>query len=227
MIIRRATVADVPAMGRIINDCAELGQMLPKSQAVLYENIRAFHVAEMERPVVCEEGDTDSDNPRRAAELASHGLDDRHEADTRDPALETRSVIVGVCGLSVVWANLAECASLAVDPEYRGHGIGRKLVEVCLQDARDLGIRKVMTLTYEQAFFERCGFSVIDRMQLPLKVWSECVRCPKKQACDEIAMVREFEDVPEVAGMKPPPKPLDYEVPVVLTTKGRAPGQGT
>ncbi|XAM00417.1 N-acetyltransferase [Phycisphaeraceae bacterium D3-23] len=189
-MIRRATVADVPVMGRIINDCAELGQMLPKAQAVLYENIREFHVAEM-------------------------------------PDADGTPTVVGVCGLSVVWANLAEVASLAVDPDFRGHGLGRKLVEVCLREARDLGIRKVMTLTYERAFFERCGFTVIDRMNLPLKVWSECVRCPKNQACDEIAMVREFEDIPEVAGMKPPPKPLDYEVPVVLTTRGRAPGQGT
>ncbi|MFI4862397.1 MAG: N-acetyltransferase [Phycisphaerales bacterium JB063] len=184
MQIRRATVADVPAMGRIINDCAELGQMLPKAQAVLYENIREFHVAEM-------------------------------------PDAEGNPAVVGVCGLSVVWANLAECASLAVDPAYRGHSIGRKLVAVCLQEARDLGIRKVMTLTYEKQFFERCGFTVIDRMKLPLKVWSECVRCPKNQACDEIAMVCEFEDVPEIAGMKPPPKPLAYEVPVVLTTRGK------
>lgn len=182
MNIRRATVADVPAMGRIINDCAELGQMLPKAQAVLYENIREFHIAVVE-------------------------------------GAEGEPTVVGVCGLSIVWANLAEVASLAVDPAYRGHGIGRKLVAVCLQEARDLGIRKVMTLTYERQFFERCGFAVVDRMKLPLKVWSECVRCPKNQACDEIAMVLEFADIPEIAGMKPPPKPLEYEVPVVLTTK--------
>jgi len=190
MQIRRATVADVPAMGRIINDCAELGQMLPKSQAVLYENIREFHVAEM--------------------------------ADAEG----AMKVVVGVCGLSVVWANLAECASLAVDPAFRGHGIGRKLVEVCLQEARDLGIRRVMTLTYEQAFFERCGFSVVDRTDLPLKVWSECVRCPKNQACDEIAMIREFEDIPEPPEASKPPKPVHYEVPVVLTTKGKPSGGG-
>ena len=183
-------VADVPAMGRIINDCAELGQMLPKSQAVLYENLREFHVAEM-------------------------------------PDTDGSPTVVGVCGLSVVWANLAEVASLAVDPGFRGHGIGRELVAVCLREARDLGIRRVMTLTYEQVFFERCGFAVVDRMQLPLKVWSECVRCPKNQACDEIAMILEFEDIPEVAGAVKPPKPVEYEVPVVLTTKRTDLGRGT
>lgn len=210
MLIRRATVADVPAMGRIINDCAELGQMLPKAQAVLYENIREFHVAEMAEGSRSEAQGTSADN-----------------SESRSPIPDPRSSnVVGVCGLSVVWANLAEVASLAVDPNFRGHGLGRRLVEVCLQEARDLGIRKVMTLTYERTFFERCGFAVIDRMQLPLKVWSECVRCPKNQACDEIAMVREFEDVPEPPEASKPPKPLDYEVPVVLTTRGKAPGPG-
>jgi amino-acid N-acetyltransferase len=213
MLIRRATVADVPAMGRIINDCAELGQMLPKSQAVLYENIREFHVAEMEAGAARGEG-------RGASE---------DDSESRSPIHDPRSShIVGVCGLSIVWANLAECASLAVDPAYRGHGIGRQLVAVCLQEARDLGIRKVMTLTYERQFFERCGFAVVDRMSLPLKVWSECVRCPKNQACDEIAMVLEFADIPEVPGMKPPPRPVHYEVPVVLTSRGKPaePGGG-
>lgn len=202
MNIRRATVADVPAMGRIINDCAELGQMLPKAQAVLYENIREFHVAVVEGARGEGRGASEEDSEPRSS--------------IHDPR---SSRVVGVCGLSIVWANLAEVASLAVDPAYREHGIGRKLVAVCLQEARDLGIRKVMTLTYERQFFERCGFAVVDRMKLPLKVWSECVRCPKNQACDEIAMVLEFADIPEIAGMKPPPKPMEYEVPVVLTTK--------
>jgi len=201
MTIRRANVADVPAMGRLINDCAELGLMLPKSQSALYEGILAFQVAEED------EGLGSESDP-----AAIHHL---------------RSAIVGVCGLSVVWANLAEIASLAVDPSRRGKGIGRQLVEVCLQQARELGIRKVMTLTYEQAFFERCGFRVVDRMNLPLKVWSQCVQCPKNQACDEIAMVIELEDVAEVHTETPPAKALDYEVPVLLTTKGKTPGSGT
>ena len=53
-----------------------------------------------------------------------------------------------------------------------------------------------MALTYEQAFFAKLGFDVVAKEQLPLKVWSDCVRCPKRDNCDEIAVVRTLQDVP-------------------------------
>jgi amino-acid N-acetyltransferase len=128
--------------------------------------------------------------------------------------------------LSVIWANLAEVVSLAVDPSQRGRGLGRRLVEACLDEARQLGVRKVMSLTYERAFFERLGFAVVDRQELLLKVWADCVRCPKNEACDEIAMIRVLADVPEPAGVPQPP-PMspgaDFAVPVVITTTAAAP----
>ncbi|MEM9882122.1 MAG: N-acetyltransferase [Planctomycetota bacterium] len=115
--------------------------------------------------------------------------------------------VVGVCGLSVVWADLGEVVSLAVAPSHRGRGLGRSLAGACLEEARNLALRRVMTLTYEQRFFERMGFSVVDRQSLPLKVWADCVRCPKQKACDEIAMIRVFNDVPP-----PPPDAAAAEI---------------
>jgi amino-acid N-acetyltransferase len=189
MTIRRATVADVPAMGQIINDCAELGLMLPRSLSSMYENVREFHVAE-------EDGGVDSGGDSGGGR------------------------VVGVCGLSVVWANLAEVCALAVEPGQRGLGLGRKLTEACVAEARVLGVRTIMTLTYEKAFFERLGFSVVDRQQLPLKVWSECIRCPKNQACDEIAMTLVLEDVPELGVPRPIAPPADqYVVPIIRAMK--------
>ncbi|MBI1369793.1 MAG: N-acetyltransferase [Planctomycetes bacterium] len=125
--------------------------------------------------------------------------------------------VVGVCGLRIMWGNLAEVYALAVAPQMRGKGIGQRLVEAVVDDARHMEIRKLFTLTYERAFFERCGFDVVDRHQmLPLKVWSECHRCPKNQACDEIAMMRILEEVPD---RSPPAEKLRpnslYEVPVL------------
>jgi amino-acid N-acetyltransferase len=135
--------------------------------------------------------------------------------------------IVGVCGLVVVWADLAEVYALAVDSSQRGKGIGRSLVESCIDQARQLHIGRLMSLTYEQAFFERCGFGVIDRQQLPLKVWSECLRCAKNQACDEIAMMYTMEDIPLVS--EPARSTLSedaYVVPVTVTIgKTRGPQQ--
>lgn len=133
-----------------------------------------------------------------------------------------KNQIVGVCGLNIVWANLAEVFSLVVARSQRGKGIGKQLVLDCVEDARQLGIHKLMTLTYEVDFFKACGFEVIDRQQLPLKVWSECLRCSRNQACDETAMIRVLEDVPECVAPQPkkPPKG-SYEVPVPLGIRAR------
>jgi amino-acid N-acetyltransferase len=134
--------------------------------------------------------------------------------------------VIGVCGLRVIWSNLAEIYALAVDPPQRGQGLGRMLVEACVEEARRLGIRRLMSLTYEQPFFEKLGFAVVDRQTLPLKVWSECLQCPKNQACDEIAMVRVLTDVPDLAAASdtiarpPTPAPHEYVVPVILRTPG-------
>ena len=103
--------------------------------------------------------------------------------------------VVGVCGLGIVWANLAELYALAVAPNARGRGLGGQLVEACVAEARTLNIPRIFCLTYEKSFFERRGFSVVDRQKLPLKVWSECVRCLKNQSCDEIAMARTIAEV--------------------------------
>jgi amino-acid N-acetyltransferase len=182
-MIRRAHVADVPTMARIINDAAEFGLMLPKSLASLYENLRDFHVA-----------------------------------------VDEQGRVIGVAALTLVWANLAELASLAVDQRVRGQGLGKALAQACIDESRSLGIKRVMTLTYEQRFFEKLGFTVVDRQKLPLKVWRECVRCPKNQACDEIAMILELPDVAEVQAPQPETPPADeYVIPVTLTTRGRRP----
>ena len=76
-------------------------------------------------------------------------------------------------------------------------------------------IRRLMSLTYEQAFFEKLGFEVVAKETLPLKVWSDCVRCPKRDGCDEIAMVRVLEDVPVIAGPQAAPTPRGVSIPVL------------
>jgi amino-acid N-acetyltransferase len=100
-----------------------------------------------------------------------------------------RGKLLGCVAVDVFWANLAEVKSLAVSPTARGRGIGGKLIESAIADAKSLGIKKLFALTYEKEFFLKQGFRVIDRQKLPDKVWRECIACPKAEACDEIAMV--------------------------------------
>ena len=154
--------------------------------------------------------------PKSLASLYENVREFRVAEDRQPQNNGTTPNAIGVCGLSIVWANLAEIVSLAVDPGYRGRGLGRRLTLACLDEATRLGVRQVMTLTYERAFFEKMGFSVVDRQTLPLKVWSECVRCPKNQACDEIAMIRVMEGVPELEMPNPmEPAADNYVVPTI------------
>lgn len=100
--------------------------------------------------------------------------------------------IQACCALSITWDDLAELRSLVVVDSLQGQGWGRKLVEACLSEAVTLGLFRIFTLTYQQAFFEKLGFAETGKDALPQKVWSDCLRCPKFPECDEIAMILEM-----------------------------------
>ena len=100
--------------------------------------------------------------------------------------------IVGCAALHLVWSDLAEVKSVAVDEKMQGKGLGALLVNSCVDEARRLGLARVFALTYQPEFFERLGWVKADVMNLPRKVWNECYRCPKFPSCDEIAMVLEL-----------------------------------
>jgi len=98
--------------------------------------------------------------------------------------------VVGCCALQIIWSDLAEIKSLAIEQNCRDKGLGRALVEAAIQNARRLGLANVFALTLEPKFFEKMGFGVIDKERLPMKVWSDCAKCPKQDHCDEIAVIR-------------------------------------
>lgn len=99
------------------------------------------------------------------------------------------SKVVG-CGSSVpLTPRLAELRSLAVAPEMRGTGLGRRLVEVLVTLARDGGYDQICALTLNEGFFNACSFATVDRWAITPKIWQECIYCPKFNACDEIAVL--------------------------------------
>ena len=97
--------------------------------------------------------------------------------------------IIGCTALHVNWLDLAEIKSLAVGEKSQNQGIGSLLVRACLSEAKELAIPTVFCLTRRPAFFEKHGFHLIDKMELPHKVWAECYRCPKFPNCDEVALI--------------------------------------
>lgn len=100
--------------------------------------------------------------------------------------------VVGCCALQFCWENLAEIRSLAVAPEYMGKGIGMTLTERTIQEATFFKIKDLFTLTYRDDFFLKFGFSIIDKNELPIKVWSDCIGCVSYPNCDEIAMLKKL-----------------------------------
>lgn len=103
--------------------------------------------------------------------------------------VEVDGKIIGVGALHIIWDEMAEVRALAVAPDAKKQGIGRKIVSLLVEDAKALGVKQVFALTYQPDFFIKCGFTEISKDNLPHKVWKECINCPKFPNCDEIAMI--------------------------------------
>ena len=101
--------------------------------------------------------------------------------------------VIACAALHVNWSDLAEVKAVAVAESNQRQGVGDLLIQSCLKEAKELGIPTVFCLTYKTAFFKRLGFTEVDKMGLPQKVWNECYRCPKFPNCDEIALVYHME----------------------------------
>ncbi len=102
---------------------------------------------------------------------------------------EEQGSVVGCCALRVVWKDLAEIKSLAVNEDFFGKGVGKSLVKAVIDESRVLGVKKVFTLTLEPVFFEKIGFERVEKASLPMKVWSDCAKCSKNDHCDETALI--------------------------------------
>ncbi len=103
---------------------------------------------------------------------------------------EVQGEVVGCGSLCQLGADLVEIRSLGISEGYKGLGIGSKLVDQLIFEAKEQHIPKVMALTYEVTFFKKNGFVVVDKEIFPEKVWKDCVNCPKQQCCDEIAVLK-------------------------------------
>lgn len=101
--------------------------------------------------------------------------------------------VIACAALHVSWEDLAEVKSLAVNKDSQKQGIGAQLLDACLNEAKALGIPTVFCLTYQPAFFAKFGFCQVDKMELPRKIWGDCLRCPKFPDCDEVALIYKAE----------------------------------
>ena len=146
--VRKASMADIPALLELINGYAAKGIMLPRTEFEMSENMRDFMVA-----------------------YAGNQL-------------------VGCGALHFYSPTMGEIRSLAVADSHKTNGIGRLIVDALVYEAKLFGLDAVFAFTYVPGFFGKVGFNEVERGELPLKAWKDCLRCPKFQNCDEIAVVR-------------------------------------
>ncbi|BEH09946.1 MULTISPECIES: N-acetyltransferase [Geobacter] len=146
-MLRKAQIADVKDIQKLLTHFASRGDMLSRSLSELYEAIRDFYV------------------------------------------WEENGVVLGAAALHIMWEDLAEIRSVAVSEDAGRKGIGTMLVQACIDEARQLGLRRVFCLTYKPDFFGKFGMRIVDKSELPHKVWTDCIKCVKFPDCDEIAMI--------------------------------------
>jgi amino-acid N-acetyltransferase len=160
--VRKARLADIPALLELINGYATNGIMLPRTEFEMSENIRDFTVA--------------YSGPR----------------------------LLGCGALHFYSPTSGEVRSLAVDPAIKTRGVGRRVVEALELEAVENNLHALFAFTYVPEFFRKVGFREVERGELPLKVWKDCLRCPKFQCCDEIAVVKALRPDPILAaGIEP------------------------
>src|ERR1700735_2402373 len=98
--------------------------------------------------------------------------------------------LVGCGALHFYSPTAGEIRSLAVADSHRTNGIVRMVVDSLVYEAKLFGLDAVFAFTYVPRFFARVGFNEVERGELPLKAWKDCLRCPKFQNCDEIAVLK-------------------------------------
>lgn len=125
-------------------------------------------------------------------DMLSRSLSELYEAIRDFYIVEESGRILGVSALHIVWDDLAEIRSVAVAEDSGRKGVGTEVVNACISEARELGMKRLFCLTYKPDFFARFGFIVVDKSELPHKVWGDCIKCVKFPDCDEIAMVMDL-----------------------------------
>ena len=125
-------------------------------------------------------------------EMLSRSLSELYEALRDFYVFEEDGQLLGTSALHIVWEDLAEVRSVAVAEDVGRKGIGSQVVGACIDEARELGLKRIFCLTYKPDFFAKFGFTVEDKSQLPHKVWGDCMKCVKFPDCDEIAMIMDL-----------------------------------
>jgi len=102
-----------------------------------------------------------------------------------------KDLLVGFAALHIHTIDLAEIRSLVVKENYRGKGIGKELVLRLIEEAKQLSIKELLSLTYQQLFFEKLDFKEIAKETIPEpKIWADCIKCTHFPVCNEVSLIK-------------------------------------
>ncbi|WP_433652715.1 amino-acid N-acetyltransferase [Micromonospora zamorensis] len=147
---------------------AQAGSSAPESQIVV-RRARTGDVRGIRRLV-----DTYTDDRRLLSKATVTLYEDVQEF--RVAVRADDGVVVGCGALHVMWEDLAEIRTVAVDPSCRGQRIGHRLVGELIDAARELGVARIFALTFETRFFGAFGFQEIDGAPVPRQVYEQLLR---------------------------------------------------
>lgn len=105
---------------------------------------------------------------------------------------EENERIIGCAALHISWDDLTEIKSMAVAKTRQGKGIGKELISACLNEASELGAKRIFVLTYKPDYFKKFGFKRVKTSNLPHKIWAECINCCKFPDCQEVALIKQL-----------------------------------
>jgi len=98
--------------------------------------------------------------------------------------------VVGCGALHVLWEDLAEVRTLAVEPSWRGRGVGHRLIEALVLQAKELGVSRLFCLTFEVDFFGRHGFRPLDGLPVSAEVYAELLRSMDEGVAEFLDLAR-------------------------------------
>jgi amino-acid N-acetyltransferase len=174
--VRRARTSDVRAISRLVEMYTADRTLLAKDVVTLYEDVPEFLVAEAGGGV---------------AGAAVPGVDDGEEVTgAGGNGAAGGGVVVGCGALHVLWEDLAEVRTLAVDPAWRGRGVGHRLLTRLLDVGRELGVRRVFCLTFEVPFFRAHGFTELHGPSVPPDVYAQMLRSHDEGVAEFLDLAR-------------------------------------
>jgi len=98
--------------------------------------------------------------------------------------------VIGCGALHVLWEDLAEIRTLAVERDWHGHGVGHALLEVLLDLAKELGVSRLFCLTFEVDFFGKHGFHEIEGTPVQPEIYAELLRSGDEGVAEFLDLAR-------------------------------------